>query len=399
MRPRVAILIKEAGIKVPPLDAPYVPYDTNPAAAKTTTPTTPAAATPQATTPTPVSTEPVAGLVPAASMPSRPPTPVPSNSGAASPSGKSNTDIWALATKGETGRASGNPGIVNEKGAASDAGGYSYGSFQIATKTGTFDTFMQYAKNEDPGVYARLMKAGGSKAALAGTPGFIAEWKAIAKDDPQGFQKLQAGFIKKTHYDVQMDLLKKNGIDLSGRSDAVKNVVFTMATAEGPWSKTISQALQGKNIKDMDDKELINAIYDTKSSKLTKMYAKNGAALQAGITARWGEGGRERKDALAMLTNEPNRMGSPSPTLNAATSPQTPQLVTSASSANSGVRLTQASTEQRDLSRTLTAAPANVNTVIAPTTSTSNTTVQADVKAQNSESTYQRTMNGQYVAT
>jgi predicted chitinase len=66
-----------------------------------------------------------------------------------------------------------------------------------------------------------------------------------------------------------------------------------------------------------------------------------------------------------------------------------------------GMRLTQASTEQKDLNRTLLAGNkgSNVNTVIAPKSSTSNTTVQADVKAQNSESTYQRTMNGQYVAT
>ena len=79
-----------------------------------------------------------------------------------------------------------------------------------------------------------------------------------------------------------------------------------------------------------------------------------------------------------------------------------PQMMNNAPAADQGMRLTQASTQQRDLSRTLMAAnntpPANVSTVIAPKSITTNTTVQ-DTKAQNSESTYQRTMNSQYVST
>jgi len=364
----------------------------------------------------------------------------------------SSDEISTLATKGETGTTAGNPGIVNTKAAAQDAGGYSYGSFQIATKTGTMNKFLDYAKRENPEMYDRLMKAGGPQGALAGSPGFIAEWKALAKDDPKAFHKLQSGFIKETHYDVQMQQLKKAGIDLSGKSNALKNVIFTMATAEGPYSKTIMQALQGKDINKMDDKDLINSIYDTKAAKLDKMYSKNGAGLQAGIKARWGEGGRERKDALAMLDNERN------PAMKDATKSFSTALTASADNVNKGAKLTKgdetgakptspaqqpvltasaikpkgevppigktgvvgtepqplptalpqngkrlatASAQKDELARTLTAsaAPSNTNLISAPTTHTNTTNILPGVKAQNTESTYQRTMNANYVAT
>jgi hypothetical protein len=312
--------------------------------------------------------------------------------------------------------------------------------------------FLDYAKRENPEMYDRLMKAGGPQGALAGSPGFIAEWKAIAKEDPKVFHKLQSGFIKETHYDVQMQRLKKAGIDLSGKSNAVKNVIFTMATAEGPHSKTIAQALQGKDINKMDDKDLINSIYDTKAAKLDKMYSKNGAGLQAGIKARWGEGGRERKDALAMLDNERN------PAMKDATKSFSTALTASADNVNKGAKLTKgdetgakptspaqqpvltasaikpkgevppigktgvvgtepqplptalpqngkrlatASAQKDELARTLTAsaAPSNTNLISAPTTHTNTTNILPGVKAQNTESTYQRTMNANYVAT
>jgi hypothetical protein len=312
--------------------------------------------------------------------------------------------------------------------------------------------FLDYAKRENPEMYDRLMKAGGPQGALAGSPGFIAEWKALAKDDPKAFHKLQSGFIKETHYDVQMQQLKKAGIDLSGKSNALKNVIFTMATAEGPYSKTIMQALQGKDINKMDDKDLINSIYDTKAAKLDKMYSKNGAGLQAGIKARWGEGGRERKDALAMLDNERN------PAMKDATKSFSTALTASADNVNKGAKLTKgdetgakptspaqqpvltasaikpkgevppigktgvvgtepqplptalpqngkrlatASAQKDELARTLTAsaAPSNTNLISAPTTHTNTTNILPGVKAQNTESTYQRTMNANYVAT
>jgi lysozyme len=64
--------------------------------------------------------------------------------------------------------------------------------------------------------------------------------------------------------------------------------------------------------------------------------------------------------------------------------------------ADQGVRLTKASTEQKDLQRSAENTPVgNINTVIAPSTVANNTTVQ-DTKALNSEPTYQRVMNAQY---
>jgi flagellum-specific peptidoglycan hydrolase FlgJ len=66
-----------------------------------------------------------------------------------------------------------------------------------------------------------------------------------------------------------------------------------------------------------------------------------------------------------------------------------------------GKRLTQASMQNTDLVRTASAAPppANSQNVFAPSNVTQNTSILPGVKAQNTESTYQRTMDQMYVAT
>jgi len=65
----------------------------------------------------------------------------------------------------------------------------------------------------------------------------------------------------------------------------------------------------------------------------------------------------------------------------------------------SGARLTKASIQNTDLVRTASASPPSQNTVIAPsTTTTQNTNILPAAKAQNDENTYQRIMNAMYVA-
>lgn len=362
------------------------------------------------------------------------------------------TSISALATKGESGNSNGNPGIINNQSASKDAGGLSFGSFQIATKTGTMKDFLTYAQKENPKIFQKLERAGGNAGATTGSAQFQNEWKNIAAENPQEFHKLQESFIKNTHYEPQMKMLKKSGIDLSARSNAVQNVVFTMATSEGPGSKTILNALSGKDISKMSDREIITSIYDQKAATLKQTY-KNSPELMPGLTKRYGKEGQERTTALSMLEQEQNPVladttkdfsktlattgkqidnstnitkpkteiekSSLTPTVSnqpvaqITESPNKPVDVSSKKSstplqpliANSGstkaLKLAQASSANAALNRSATISNPAPSTNVAQSNSSvvQSTTNIVDIKAQNSESTYRRVMNEMYIKT
>lgn len=220
--------------------------------------------------------------------------------------------IGSLAMKGETGKFTGDPGIVNRSSASSDAGGFSYGSFQIETKGGTFAAYMKFLEKNYPEIARVLNAAGGVSAAMRGDKNFEAAWKSLAKSNSEMFQKSQQDFIIQNHYQPQLNKLKGSGIDLSGRSEKVQRVIFATANAEGANTHTIINALKGKNVTKMSDDDIINAIYDYKSDHLKQTYAAS-PKLLPGLEKRYGPNGTERKLALetpppaALAVNRPSQ--------------------------------------------------------------------------------------------
>jgi len=65
-----------------------------------------------------------------------------------------------------------------------------------------------------------------------GTPEFNAKWKDLAKSEPD-FGDAQHSFIKSTHYDPALSGLKDAGIDLSGRSAAVQDAIWSSSVQFG----------------------------------------------------------------------------------------------------------------------------------------------------------------------
>jgi hypothetical protein len=155
-----------------------------------------------------------------------------------------------------------------------DAGGKSYGLFQLASKTGTLDKFL---KESGYGDQFKGMQTGGAD--------FDKKWKELASND-KGFADAQRGFAKQTHYDPQMAMLKKNGIDLSGKGAGVQEAVMSTANQYGAGSKQILNALQGKDVGKMDDKQIINAIQDYKKANVANNFRSSSAEVQAGVAKR-----------------------------------------------------------------------------------------------------------------
>lgn len=196
-------------------------------------------------------------------------------------------ELGALSARYETsGRG---PGTVST--GRGDAGGVSYGSYQLASKLGRPEQFLVHEG-------ARWQAEFG--AIRSGMRGFSRTWKAIAMREPRLFQEAQHAFIKRTHYDVQIaHVLGKTGADLDRRSDAVRDAVWSAAVQHGPSNGLVIRAM-GAAVP--DDRPLLIALYAERGRRKADgnlvYFSRNSVAVQAGVAARFRS---ELKDALAML--------------------------------------------------------------------------------------------------
>lgn len=189
-----------------------------------------------------------------------------------------------------------------------NTGGWSYGKYQIETKRGTMNGFLNYVKTASPDVYQQLDEAGGYDAALAGNSKFKNAWKTAAEEP--GFETLQHDYIASKNYSpLSNKVQEKTGLNVSERSAAVQDVVWSVAVQHGPGSSVISNALKGKDVAKMTDAEVIDAIYDERSATkvnkegdaVLKYFSKSTKSVQDGVAARYKQ---ERKCAKHMLGTE-----------------------------------------------------------------------------------------------
>ncbi|HSE30585.1 MAG TPA: LysM domain-containing protein [Pyrinomonadaceae bacterium] len=201
-----------------------------------------------------------------------------------------------LSAKYETGGRG--PGVVST--GAGDFGGVSYGSYQMASKTGTVAQFVSAADFPWRASFQGLQP---------GSPYFTAKWKEIAAAEPERFQECQHAYIKRTHFDVLCgQTLTENGLDITKRSPALQDVVWSTAVQHGGKCAVIRRALSTLSISRADpdfDKKLIIAIYAERGrvradGKLA-YFPSSSPNVQKGVASRFKS---EQADALKMLADE-----------------------------------------------------------------------------------------------
>ena len=123
------------------------------------------------------------------------------------------------------------PGTVST--GRGDPGGVSYGTYQLASKIGRADAFVKrYYPDEFKGLQG-------------GTPEFTVRWKELAAKDTAGLRKNEHEYIKETHYDPQVKKLEAElKLDLSKRSAALRDVVWSVAVQHGPRTDLIVTAVK-----------------------------------------------------------------------------------------------------------------------------------------------------------
>jgi murein DD-endopeptidase MepM/ murein hydrolase activator NlpD len=223
--------------------------------------------------------------------------PDPATSRPATPRAADDTTLGKLSERFETGGRG--PGTVST--GIGDAGGVSYGSYQMTSRGGgTVGRFVSLADFPWREQFLGL---------TPGTPPFTERWKAIALAEPQAFHAAQHTYIKRTHFDVlAANVLERDGLVITTRSRAVQDAVWSTAVQHGPNTGVIHLALVAISQQGVTpdvagfDRALITAIYAERGRRnpegLLVYFANNSAAVQAGVARRFVD---EERDALRML--------------------------------------------------------------------------------------------------
>lgn len=111
--------------------------------------------------------------------------------------------------------------------------GTSYGTYQIASRPGTMNEFIQYLAEKAPQYAARLKQAGPVN--TGGKTGRMPDvWQRIAAEDPVGFERLQRDFIEQTHYLPACQAIKeRTGFDVKAQPLALREAVFSTSVQHG----------------------------------------------------------------------------------------------------------------------------------------------------------------------
>lgn len=181
--------------------------------------------------------------------------------------------LWVLGTTSEHYESGGRgPGVISS--GKGDHGGASYGCYQLSSKLGVVQNYIQQSKykNRFDGLQV-------------GTQAFNAEWKRIANEDEKGFSHDQYLFIKKTHYEVQLEFLAKHGIHINHKRAAIHDMIWSTSVQYGPYTNIIIKSLDGLSFDSATDIQIITAVQDYKYDNVEKKF-RSSPTLWAGLKAR-----------------------------------------------------------------------------------------------------------------
>lgn len=193
--------------------------------------------------------------------------------------------------------SSGDPGCVSD--GWGDAGGVSYGCYQLSSVAGSAQSFVDW------------LTAGGSGYACRfdglepGTDEFSEAWRQLAADDPDGFARAQHDYIQYAYYEPAADILARAGWHVNNHHYVMRDVLWSRAVQYGTGNilEMFNEAcrLMGHpNLSYIDDMrfdaDLIRVIYLRVCR--TEEWTDGSPALRDGLYARFES---ECQDALAEM--------------------------------------------------------------------------------------------------
>jgi hypothetical protein len=204
-----------------------------------------------------------------------------------------------LSKKYETGGR----GSTTISGGVGDAGGVSYGTYQMTSKPGGGTVARFVAQPDFPW---RTDFTG----LTPGSAEFSAKWREIATRFPDNFRNAEHEFIKRTHFDPLCQKIEADhGVDIPHCSHAVQDVIWSTAVQHGPNTNIVHLTfalMRAAGTFDPAapnfDRNAIIAIYTERGRKdangVLVHFSHNSQAVQHSVARRFVE---EIADALKML--------------------------------------------------------------------------------------------------
>jgi hypothetical protein len=164
-------------------------------------------------------------------------------------------------------------GVGTVSSGVGDAGGVSYGTYQLNSQNGA-GTVKAFLDSEDGKKYAS--EFAGLK---PGSPEFTAKWKEIAERDPDGLHQAEKGYLYRTHYLPRAQQAAGLGFDMN--NPAVQDAVWSGAVQHGRYGLVLKAAANDPNLKNMcgDVDDQLRVLYHYRG-----LYAQeNGVSRKAGV--------------------------------------------------------------------------------------------------------------------
>ena len=167
-------------------------------------------------------------------------------------------------------------------------GGTSYGKYQIASNTGTFNKFLKHLESTDPEAAKELRESG--PANTGSTKGATVDtWKKLASEGR--LQKAEKEFIKQTHYDPAIKKAKELGYNTD--DPRIQEMVWSGSIQHGKINKVLEMGAGGESTEDQI-KKFYSARTEYAKQNVNKKYLP-------GVLNRYKN---EEKDVLAMDTSK-----------------------------------------------------------------------------------------------
>ncbi|MGH7122529.1 MAG: hypothetical protein ACREFP_26660 [Acetobacteraceae bacterium] len=206
--------------------------------------------------------------------------------------------LGGLSTKYETGGR----GPTTVSGGVGDAGGVSYGSYQMTSAGG--GTVARFVSQSD------FHWRDDFKGLTPGSAQFSAKWVEIATRSRADFEATEHEFIKRTHFDPLCEkIVRDDGVDIPRCSRALQDAIWSTAVQHGPNTNVVQLAFAqvragGKfdpSAADFDRGAIV-ALYGERGRKdatgVLVHFSGNSRAVQDGVAGRFQN---ELADALRML--------------------------------------------------------------------------------------------------
>lgn len=194
-----------------------------------------------------------------------------------------------------------NPAVIG----FDNAGGHSYGLYQIATRPGTMKEYLEYLANHPNPTYKNfaeiLNNAGGNFGAMNRTSDFENAWKKLARYSE--FTSSQSEFIGKNRYNKIINRIQDiKGLNLQKRHPVIKDVIRSMAVQHGQAQIPIHNALgTNSNISSWSDEKIINSLYDARTDYMAGIHYTDSNDIKKQQNIIHKRYPKERKKALDAL--------------------------------------------------------------------------------------------------